>query len=114
MNANAKEQWINALRSGEYKQGKKMLHNVEENTFCCLGVLCKISGLNYNPKSPCVPQNVIMWSELNLVQPEVPLADIPEIKNKFEYWTNTIKLAHLNDEENFSFTQIADLVEKYL
>ena len=37
MNENAKK-WVKALRSGEYKQGKRRLHNCD-NTFCCLGVL---------------------------------------------------------------------------
>lgn len=33
------DQWIADLRSGNYKEGTGELHNVEENTFCCLGVL---------------------------------------------------------------------------
>lgn len=40
--------WINALRSGEYKQGEGVLldFSEEENTFCCLGVACKIIGFD--------------------------------------------------------------------
>lgn len=34
---------VAALRSGEYKQGKLFLGF--ENTFCCLGVYCEISGI---------------------------------------------------------------------
>lgn len=32
--------WINALRSGKYKQTKKTLHDAEG--YCCLGVACDI------------------------------------------------------------------------
>lgn len=42
MNPMYKSKWINALRSGEFKQGRKVLHNTVENTYCCLGVLCHI------------------------------------------------------------------------
>ena len=36
--------WIAALRSGDYKQGTKVLRNHSGN-FCCLGVLCECAGL---------------------------------------------------------------------
>ena len=37
-------EWIKALRSGEYKQGKHALCSVVEgeNRYCCLGVLCEV------------------------------------------------------------------------
>ncbi len=38
--------WVDALRSGKYKQGKSVLN--ESNYYCCLGVLCEIQG---RPKS---------------------------------------------------------------
>jgi hypothetical protein len=34
--------WISALRSGEYKQGREYLKTSEGN-FCCLGVACELS-----------------------------------------------------------------------
>ena len=34
------KEWSDALRSGEYQQGKDFLH--EGNRFCCLGVLCDL------------------------------------------------------------------------
>jgi len=33
------KEWIEALRSGEYQQGKHSL-KVNDDTYCCLGVLC--------------------------------------------------------------------------
>ena len=41
MNKEIKEQWIEALRSGEYLQGKHQLK--DGNTFCCLGVLTDLA-----------------------------------------------------------------------
>jgi len=40
-----KEKWIKALRGGEYEQGKMDLHNLSDNTYCCLGVLAEIGDI---------------------------------------------------------------------
>jgi len=37
------ENWIKALRSGKYKQGDGYLFHKETNSYCCLGVACKIT-----------------------------------------------------------------------
>ena len=49
MNTNLEliKEWIEALRSGEYTQGKKALRNIK-NEFCCLGVLCDITKEKLN------------------------------------------------------------------
>lgn len=46
MNAELKAKWVEALRSGEYRQGEGRLYDNATNTFCCLGVLCKITGMS--------------------------------------------------------------------
>lgn len=38
------DKWVAALRSGKYPQGQEWLRN-EIGKFCCLGVLCDISGI---------------------------------------------------------------------
>ena len=46
MNKEVKQQWVAALRSGEYKQGKNALrrqYEGEDAEFCCLGVLCDLA-----------------------------------------------------------------------
>lgn len=40
-----KAKWCAALRSGNYEQGRGLLHDESDNTFCCLGVLQQITGL---------------------------------------------------------------------
>lgn len=42
MDKQIKQRWIDALRSGDYIQGAGRLHDPEENSFCCLGVLCDL------------------------------------------------------------------------
>ena len=45
-----KKKWVEALRSGDYKQGKGRLRRADEShldmpdAFCCLGVLCQVSN----------------------------------------------------------------------
>jgi hypothetical protein len=39
-------EWLEALRSGKYQQGREYLHKVDSNNnnyYCCLGVACVIS-----------------------------------------------------------------------
>lgn len=39
------EKWLQALESGEYKQGRALLYKVDQDDdkyFCCLGVACEI------------------------------------------------------------------------
>lgn len=43
MNPEVKTRWVDRLRSGEYKQGRDVLHRASRNTYCCLGVLCDIA-----------------------------------------------------------------------
>lgn len=45
MDATIKAQWLEALRSGKYKQGKGALHNKSDDSYCCLGVLCEVMGV---------------------------------------------------------------------
>lgn len=40
MNADIKQRWVEALRSGQYKQGSGCLK--VNNSYCCLGVLCEL------------------------------------------------------------------------
>jgi hypothetical protein len=39
-------EWVAALRSGKYKQGRRYLRSCND-TYCCLGVLCEIEGVQW-------------------------------------------------------------------
>lgn len=50
MNAEVKAKWVKALRSGKFKQGQQAMYDRDNNTLCCLGVLCvvqEIDSLNH-------------------------------------------------------------------
>lgn len=52
MRQSVAKEWVAALRSGEYNQGRNVLKNLD-NTFCCLGVLCEL----YRKKN----DDITMW-----------------------------------------------------
>lgn len=48
MDAEIKKEWVAALRSGKYQQGRGSLKQLDGDgfvQFCCLGVLCDVLGL---------------------------------------------------------------------
>lgn len=92
MDAQLKAKWIEALRSGEYEQGKHLFE--ADGAFCCLGVLCKVMGI------PTVDNNGAgSWSAVEDVLPD-------------RYKTASA-LATMNDSHT-SFSEIADYIEKNL
>ncbi len=129
MNADVKKAWLEALRSGEYKQAQGTLRR--EDSYCCLGVLCDVyrkSGINndanwrrnestltYNFTAGLTggvafvpPTPVIDWAEMNYDDPDVDYQD------PVSGFPRTIALTSCNDDLKLSFNQIADLIEKQL
>jgi hypothetical protein len=47
MNPEIKQKWTDALRSGDYKQGRACLRSIDDR-YCCLGVLCDVIGLEWH------------------------------------------------------------------
>ena len=117
MNQEVKQKWVAALRSGEYTQGQGSLKNAKSE-YCCLGVLCSVAkkeGLEvvekYNTKLESytfdgdrtfLPYSVRDWAQLSTEAPYVLVGAGME------------RLDHLNDSGDFSFDQIADLIEASL
>ncbi len=122
MNSQIKQQWITALRSGEYTQGRWNLQSMEG--FCCLGVLCDVYAKETNTEwkvktadvdktftyyyfddqSTHLPESVVKWAGLDHASPII----------KFANANGNIKpLAVLNDEGS-TFEEIAQLIEEQL
>lgn len=100
------EMWIEALRSGKYKQGYGYLKqesgdNIEENArFCCLGVLCSITDpLHLSKNTESLSQDI-----MNIAGVENYLGYIPSIDNS---------LVKFNDADKLTFPEIADIIEKH-
>ena len=117
MNERIKQLWIHALRSGEYQQGKGGLRPDDEG-FCCLGVLCDLhsqeTGKNwdvdqYDGQSGVLPDSVCIWADLIDLESGFPNVD-PKVMTPHSVGT----LAHHNDNLNFTFQEIADIIERQL
>jgi hypothetical protein len=117
-----RKEWIEALKSGKYKQGKLVLHDADDN-FCCLGVAMELAGFDKKLDSFSVDEGEVdtyyyhVEGEYDLVH----MADFPhesfqrelEISRKIE-WEGFERsqaniLANLNDS-GYTFEQIADLL----
>lgn len=46
MDAELKQRWITALTDGSFKKGRSQLRR--GNTYCCLGVLAKVTGREFS------------------------------------------------------------------
>jgi hypothetical protein len=123
MKTKIKQKWVKALRSGEYSQGKFKLY--DGINYCCLGVLCQLylkeidgtwdildkpswDGISdkyhINGESELLPGAVMDWAELNSGNGD-PLVNLDLDANS---------LAGLNDSLNYTFSEIADLIEAQL
>lgn len=102
-----KEQWITALRSGQYEQGKKSL--CENGKYCCLGVLSKLQGrLTEDGLDGTDPQ----YRTHTLLSEDNPLyATIYQSRNEGGLVMFTLTL--LNDR-GVTFTEIADVIDYVL
>lgn len=104
MEPKLKAKWVEALRSGNYTQGKFMLHNQAENTFCCLGVLCEVLEVPKRPqdKTGNLPMEY-QFGDAWLIH------GVPDDVLKFQV---ADKLVDMNGSGSKSFTEIADWIEK--
>jgi hypothetical protein len=129
MDPNIKTLWVNALRSGQYKQISGNLCKEVNGTscFCALGVLCEVhrihhlnrNGLDifgwgyywkgtrndwdwrrtYLGADTSLPETVREWAGLSSYDPSV-------------HWEEGVSsIVDLNDDRKFCFNDIADLIE---
>ncbi len=125
MNKEIKKEWVAALRSGDYKQGRGSLrHN---DAYCCLGVLCELHAKNtegefakgldgewayfadgvgkgvHYPKKDMPPRAIMDWAGLD--------------RNGVTFVTINGRSAELpthNDSFDATFDKIADAIEAQL
>jgi len=109
-----RKKWIEALRSGEYRQTKEVLCDGDGN-YCCLGVLCNMYERETGKVLPSNNSGVYNVYEDTLEElPEVmEWVGLKEVTGGFKRKDDLpdICLAGLNDECDWNFHQIADLIE---
>lgn len=110
-----KDKFVNALRSGEYKQSQGCLMKIHngESMFCCLGVAAHICGVNLHKDGfrthDIIPDPNALGVRLEIAE---AFKDVPnELAGSQQLQT---LLYHLNDSFSCSFAEIADVIEKYL
>lgn len=104
MNKEVKRAWVASLRSGYYRQGYLCLRN-DDDAFCCLGVLCNVHARN-NPEFAKTQTNPEDYDNHSGMPSPMVLAwaGLPRGTAR--------KLARMNDEEEKTFTEIADWIVK--
>jgi hypothetical protein len=113
VNERVKKLWVEALRSGEYKQTRgKLKHQTEDGGLehCCLGVLCEIHdkemGCEQSFKSidGFPPPHILQWSGFNAVNARFKVENtaIGTVRDSISF---------LNDARLYTFAQIAALIE---
>lgn len=115
--AEIKQQWLDALRGTQYKQGQSYLAQWTPDGvgphYCCLGVLCEVRRVDFVTKT--VSDNATISSNVKEYcfdgqRSEVFLPQLFAISIGMEEEHQTL-LAGLNDS-GWSFGEIADLIEK--
>jgi hypothetical protein len=114
MTQELKNKWLEALRSGEYKQGiaalqMVALHSIESNFYCCLGVLCDISGLGtWELNRTATAYNFIAKNSSEESNFFLPATLTTELNLPIEQQD---ELVEMNDSGK-SFDEIANWIEK--
>lgn len=109
MNKEYKDKWITALRSGQYRQGRGVLHSGDG--FCCLGVLCSVLHEDGLLARRLNTQNFVYdygaHGDVTILPTETWVSlSIPGFAMD--------KLIEMNDSDRASFDVIADWIEETL
>jgi hypothetical protein len=105
MNPEIKQKWVDALRSGKYKQGIEELKD-SEGRYCCLGVLCVVTKQKKWAGRSTLPEHI----QANVGVTECGDLPKPIYVDGQLYST----LTGLNDFAEYDFNRIADIIEEQL
>jgi hypothetical protein len=114
MNPEDKQLWIQALNSGEYKQGTGQL--VCKDYYCCLGVFCEVKEVPKGGLNSFRFTSENLWANL----PPSFLKPKDDGSGRFQGFCipgegiRATNLAELNDTLGFTFPEIAEIVEMFL
>ena len=111
MDKQIKTEWVEALRSGEFNQGRDFLHNTAMETYCCLGVLSTIIGKDDTR------WDGEKWHSHHADETELDVfsGTIPSrVRNEIHFSRCEQRtVIDMNDTAKASFNEIADYIEKH-
>ena len=121
MDADLRRRWVEALRSGRYRQGLNVLCKIvdlprdtsgkqrSERRYCCLGVLCDVIDPSGWIKTDDGRPDREYWKHAGTGH--TGRVDLPsELKSQLGIY-DTSRYMAMNDEEHLSFEAIADRIE---
>jgi len=133
MTSENKAKWLEALRSGEYKQGSYALH--KSDRFCCLGVAIEVltdlewedcddpsdfedrkqvKGFEEILYGGSLPGDVAERLGFDDIVPWDVVLKFCQDVNSLDEWTWEDLATYLNDCGQYTFSGIADVMEKYM
>lgn len=103
-------QWVAALRSGQYKQGKGKLRDKHDN-YCCLGVLCDILGVEWFKNDIECNYSTSKDSRATKFLPEsiVEESGMRTTAGKYDYANDSLVA---KNDNSVAFSEIADIIEQ--
>lgn len=112
MKQDVKAKWIDALRSGTYKQGQYALWNDSSNEYCCLGVLVNLLyPEGWKPRVKAAGTVDFDYKGNHCGGGYIPLVLAQELEMN---GASISELVNMNDTKRSSFAEIADWIEANL
>ena len=101
------KRWIKALRSGKYAQTTKKLR--DNQGFCCLGVLCDLASKDGGNQWVDQGGRYVYGTRIGALPDNIQNFIFTD-----DYTLKSIDLIDLNDEKQYTFAEIANVIEKEL
>lgn len=107
-----REQWVKALKSGQYRQARyRLVRGYRKKGYCCLGVVCKVAECEVvEYRGMGLVFDTPDGAQVSGLGPRLLSRLFPEISTRNREHFQQL-LSYLNDCRGYSFWQIADFVE---
>lgn len=114
-------EWIEKLRSGEFKQGQHRLrtgdpNNTKDNKYCCLGVLCELAVSAEVIPPPTYDSDQFQFQYTDDCTAYLPVDVMEWVGISSRHGTYHLEFGTRDDltnknDQGASFSQIADIIE---
>lgn len=130
MDKEVKDEWVAALKSGDYKQatGRLSVGVGSDTRHCCLGVLCEIAvkhkviqppviaasgivGYGQESANAILPWEVAEWAKITAAADLPQLQTLPH-KLDDEGYDNPIDCLSQANDSGYTFDEIAEVIEE--